>query len=185
MEVTRRRGRRCKKLLDDLKDRRGYSHLNEEALDRTMWRNCFVGGFGPVIRQNTEWWWWWHIQSFDNSVQNAIIHVTEHSDKNIDSYSINRICAKHPTEKKWIIIHSMNTFGKYHTDQGILPDNLAISITKPVFKYTDNSSSVSYRAASVVPKLLVGGRVILNTAGHPFRRSNLLGNLKNGYHNTT
>jgi hypothetical protein len=34
MEVTRRRGRRRKKLLDDLKDRRGYSHLKEEALDR-------------------------------------------------------------------------------------------------------------------------------------------------------
>ena len=33
MDVTRRRGRRCKKLLDDLKDRRGYSHLKEEALD--------------------------------------------------------------------------------------------------------------------------------------------------------
>ena len=32
MEVTRRRGRRRKKLLDDLKDRRGYSHLKEEAL---------------------------------------------------------------------------------------------------------------------------------------------------------
>jgi len=27
MEVTRRRERRRKKLLDDLKDRRGYSHL--------------------------------------------------------------------------------------------------------------------------------------------------------------
>jgi len=27
MEVARRRGRRRKKLLDDLKDRRGYSHL--------------------------------------------------------------------------------------------------------------------------------------------------------------
>jgi hypothetical protein len=26
MEVTRTCGRRCKKLLDDLKDRRGYSH---------------------------------------------------------------------------------------------------------------------------------------------------------------
>jgi hypothetical protein len=38
----------------DLKDRRGYSHLKEEALDRTMWRNRFGGGFGPVIRQNTE-----------------------------------------------------------------------------------------------------------------------------------
>ena len=33
MDVTRRRGRRRKKLLDDLKDRRGYSHLKEEALD--------------------------------------------------------------------------------------------------------------------------------------------------------
>ena len=37
--MTRRRGRRCRKLLDDLKDRRGYSHLKEESLDRTMWRN--------------------------------------------------------------------------------------------------------------------------------------------------
>jgi len=54
MEVTRTRGRRRKKLLDDLKDRRGYSHLKEEALDHTMWRNRFGGGFGPVIRQNTE-----------------------------------------------------------------------------------------------------------------------------------
>ena len=54
MDVTRRRGRRRKMLLDDLKDRRGYSHLKEEALDRTMWRNRFGGGFGPVVRQNTE-----------------------------------------------------------------------------------------------------------------------------------
>ena len=51
MEVTRRRGRRR---MDDLKDRRGYSHLKEEALDRTMWRNRFGGGFGPVVRQITE-----------------------------------------------------------------------------------------------------------------------------------
>ena len=36
MEVTRRLGRRRRKLLDDLKDRRGYSHLKEEALDRSM-----------------------------------------------------------------------------------------------------------------------------------------------------
>ena len=53
-EVKRRRGRRCKKLLDDLKDRKAYSHLKEEAVDRTMWRNRFGGGFGPVVRQNTE-----------------------------------------------------------------------------------------------------------------------------------
>ena len=54
MEVTRRRGRICKKLLDDLKDRTGYCHLKEEALDRTMWRNRFRGGFGLAVRQNTE-----------------------------------------------------------------------------------------------------------------------------------
>jgi len=54
MEVARKRGRRRKKLLDDLKDRKGYYHLKEEALDRTMWRHRFGGGFGPVVRQNTE-----------------------------------------------------------------------------------------------------------------------------------
>ena len=54
MEVTRRRGRRRRKLLDDLKGIRGYCHLKEESLDRTMWRNRFGGGFGPVVRQNTE-----------------------------------------------------------------------------------------------------------------------------------
>jgi hypothetical protein len=36
MEVKRRRGRIHKKLLDELKDRGGYSHLKEEAVDRTM-----------------------------------------------------------------------------------------------------------------------------------------------------
>jgi hypothetical protein len=54
MEVVRRVGRRRRELLDDPKDRRGYSHLKEEALDRTMCRNRFGGGFEPVVRQNTE-----------------------------------------------------------------------------------------------------------------------------------
>ena len=54
MEVIRRRGRRRKKLLDERKDRRGYSHLKEEALDSSMWRNRFGGSFGPVVRQNYE-----------------------------------------------------------------------------------------------------------------------------------
>ena len=40
--------------MDDLKERRGYSHLKEEALDRIMWRAGFGRGFGPVVRQNTE-----------------------------------------------------------------------------------------------------------------------------------
>jgi len=51
MEVARRRGRRRKMLLDDLKVRRGYSHLKEEVVGRTMWRHGFGGGFGHVVRQ--------------------------------------------------------------------------------------------------------------------------------------
>jgi hypothetical protein len=38
IKVTGRRGRGCRKLLDDLKERKGYSHLKEEAVYRTMWR---------------------------------------------------------------------------------------------------------------------------------------------------
>jgi len=51
IEVTGRRGRRRGKLLDDLKKRRGYSHLKEEAINRTLWRAGFGRGFGPVVRQ--------------------------------------------------------------------------------------------------------------------------------------
>jgi len=41
IEVTGRRGIRRRKLLDDLMERRGYSHLKEEALDHTVWRSLF------------------------------------------------------------------------------------------------------------------------------------------------
>jgi len=49
--VTGRQGRRHGKLLDDLKERRGCSHLKEEALVRTMWRARFGRGLGSVVRQ--------------------------------------------------------------------------------------------------------------------------------------
>jgi hypothetical protein len=29
--------------------------LNEEALDRILWRTLFGKGYGPVVRQTTEW----------------------------------------------------------------------------------------------------------------------------------
>ena len=54
IEVIRRRGRRRKKLLNDLKDRRGYCQLKEEVLDRTTWRNRSGRGFGPVVWQITD-----------------------------------------------------------------------------------------------------------------------------------
>ena len=54
IELRGRRGRRRRKLLDVLKERRGYSNLKEEAVDRTTWRAGFGGGFGPVVRQTTK-----------------------------------------------------------------------------------------------------------------------------------
>ena len=47
IEVKGRRGRRRRKLLDGLKERREYFHLKEDALDRTKWRAVFGRGFGP------------------------------------------------------------------------------------------------------------------------------------------
>ena len=38
IEQTRKRGRRSKQLLDDLKEKRSYWILKEEALHRTLWR---------------------------------------------------------------------------------------------------------------------------------------------------
>jgi len=55
IEVTGRRGRICRKLLGDLKERREYCHLKEEVLDRTKCRAGFGRGFGPVVRQTTKW----------------------------------------------------------------------------------------------------------------------------------
>jgi len=54
IEVTGRQGRRHSKLLDDLKEKREYSHLKEEVLDRTIWRARFGRFFGPVVRQTTK-----------------------------------------------------------------------------------------------------------------------------------
>jgi hypothetical protein len=54
IEVTERQGRRRRKLLDDLMERRRYSHFKEEDLYRTIWRARFGRGFGPVIRQTTK-----------------------------------------------------------------------------------------------------------------------------------
>jgi hypothetical protein len=51
MEMTGRRERRRMQLLDDLKGKRRYWKLKEEALDRALWRTRFGKGYGPVVRQ--------------------------------------------------------------------------------------------------------------------------------------
>jgi hypothetical protein len=53
IEVTERRGTRRRHLLDDLREKRGYGKLKEEALDRTLWRTRFGRDYGPVVRQTT------------------------------------------------------------------------------------------------------------------------------------
>jgi hypothetical protein len=54
IEVTGRRGRRRKKLLDALKENTGHCKLKEDALDPTLWTNRFGKGYGPVVRQTTK-----------------------------------------------------------------------------------------------------------------------------------
>jgi len=52
IEVTGRRGRRRKQLLDGFKSKRGYLKLEGEALDRAVWRTCFGRGCGPVVGES-------------------------------------------------------------------------------------------------------------------------------------
>jgi hypothetical protein len=49
--VTWRRGRRRKRLLGELKEKRGYWKLKEEATDLTVRRTCFGSRCGPVVKQ--------------------------------------------------------------------------------------------------------------------------------------
>jgi hypothetical protein len=50
--MTGRRGRRRKQLLDDLKGKRRYWKLKEEALDRALWRTRFGRDYETVIKQS-------------------------------------------------------------------------------------------------------------------------------------
>jgi hypothetical protein len=46
-----RQGKRCKQLLNGLKEKREYLKLKEEALDHTMWRTHSGRGCGLVVKQ--------------------------------------------------------------------------------------------------------------------------------------
>ena len=51
IEVTGRRGIRRRQLLDEVKGKRRYLKLEEEALDRAAWGTGFKRDCGPVARQ--------------------------------------------------------------------------------------------------------------------------------------
>jgi hypothetical protein len=53
IERKRRRERRCKQLLDDFKETRGYRRLKKEPLNRILWRTRFGSSYGHV-RQTME-----------------------------------------------------------------------------------------------------------------------------------
>jgi hypothetical protein len=48
IEVRGRRGRRCKKLPNELEEKGRYWNFKAEALNLTVWRSCFGGGYEPV-----------------------------------------------------------------------------------------------------------------------------------------
>ena len=52
--MTGRRGRRRKRLMDDVKETTGYSKMKQEALDRNQWRTRSGRGYGLVVRQAKE-----------------------------------------------------------------------------------------------------------------------------------
>jgi hypothetical protein len=54
IKVKGKRGGRRKKLLDDLKEKRGYWKLKEETLDVSACRTHFERCYGPVMKQPTE-----------------------------------------------------------------------------------------------------------------------------------
>ena len=45
--MTGRQERRCRQLLDDLKEKRGQLKFKQEAPDRTVWLTRFARGCGP------------------------------------------------------------------------------------------------------------------------------------------
>jgi hypothetical protein len=53
-EVTGRRERRSKLLLDDIKEKAGYWKLKEEALECILWRTCFGRGYVSFVRRTAD-----------------------------------------------------------------------------------------------------------------------------------
>jgi hypothetical protein len=53
--MKERQGGRCEQLLDDIKKTREYWKLKEKTLDRILCGSRFQKGYGPVVRQTTEW----------------------------------------------------------------------------------------------------------------------------------
>jgi hypothetical protein len=49
-----RRGRRCKQLLEYLKEMRGYLKLKVEALGSTLWRTSLGRSYGHLVRWTTK-----------------------------------------------------------------------------------------------------------------------------------
>jgi hypothetical protein len=54
IEVTGRQERGRKQLLGDIRERREYRKVKEEALAGTVWRTLFGRGCGSVVRQTAE-----------------------------------------------------------------------------------------------------------------------------------
>jgi hypothetical protein len=50
LDVTGGR-RRSKQILNDLKEKRGYWNLKEEALYRKLWRTRFGSGYGTAVNE--------------------------------------------------------------------------------------------------------------------------------------
>jgi hypothetical protein len=133
IEVTGRRGRRRKQLLDDFKETRRYWNLKEEALDRTFWRTCFGRGYGPVVRERL------HDDDDDDD---------DDYDDNDDDVCLSFICVGLFSWPRHPLVLTSNTVTKYSpvpfpTTSG--PHNLSrfqLSIRKPALQFTWRQESI-------------------------------------------
>jgi len=99
MDVARRRGRGRKKLLDDLKDRRGYSHLKEEALDRKGQERIFSfegGGSGSHYMEASFWRRLWTCRQTE-------YWMNEHVIKSMGTGGVDQLILNFGTRCRWVV----------------------------------------------------------------------------------
>ena len=72
--------------MDDIKEKRGYCKLEEEALDRNLQCTPFGRGYGAVVKA-------------DNKINELFVHQNGH----IQAHTLNRITAKVNENKYYLI----------------------------------------------------------------------------------
>jgi hypothetical protein len=116
--------------------------LKEEALDRTMWRNRFGGGFEPVVRQNTEWMFQGFLYPSDEDLLQDILKNPKYSLLFTDGFVEWRTIDDILQDYKAVLILLTNFYFIFVpyiliTLKFLSPKNAPLYYTYKMLKYTD------------------------------------------------